>query len=69
MAGFDVFDYVILVGIILGSLAIGIFFGRKKQDGQEYTTSSGQMSFIPVGLSMCVSFISSNTIQVRSKIN
>ena len=64
MAGFGIVDYVILVLIILGSLSIGIFYGRKKQDTKEYTTGRGQMGILPVSLSLTVSYISAITIQV-----
>ena len=69
MAGFGIIDYVIL-GIIVGvSLAIGVFYGRKKQDSKEYTTGKGQMGIIPVSLSLTVSYISAITIQVFPILN
>ena len=66
MVAFDVFDYVVLVVVLAGSLAIGVFYGRKRQDSREYTSAKGQMGVFPVGLSLCVSFISAITVQVSA---
>ena len=64
MVEFVLFDYVVLMVVLAGSLGIGIFYGRKRQDSSEYTSGKGKMGLLPVGMSMCVSFVSAITVQV-----
>ena len=63
MVSFVAADYIVLVLVLAGSLAIGVFYGRKRQDSREYTSAKGKMGVLPVGLSLCVSFISAITVQ------
>ena len=63
---FVLVDYVVLFSLLLCSLLIGIFFGRKKQDSREYTSAKGRLGVWPVGLSQAVSFVSAITVQVGS---
>ncbi|XP_032902668.1 sodium/iodide cotransporter-like [Amblyraja radiata] len=58
---FSLWDYILFAGMFLISVAIGIFFafryrGRKKVE--EFFTGGRQMSALPVGLSLCASFMS-----------
>ena len=68
MVQFAAVDYGVLVFILGVSLAIGIFFARKRQDSREYTSGKGKLGVIPVGLSMTVSYISAITVQVRHSL-
>ena len=61
---FALIDYIVLISLLLCSLLIGIFFGRKKQDSREYTSGKGRLGVLPVGLSQAASFISAITVQV-----
>ena len=64
MAEFHALDYTVLVMSLTAYLAIGIYFGRKRQGSREYTSAGGQLGVIPVGLSIAVSNISVVTVQV-----
>ena len=64
---FVLVDYIVLFVLLLCSLLIGIFFGRKKQDSREYTSAKGRLGVWPVGLSQAASFISAVAVQVGSR--
>ena len=69
MVQFVAADYVVLAVVLAGSLGIGVFYGRKPQDSREYTSGKGKMAVLPVGLSMCVSFVSAITVQASTRNN
>ena len=61
---FHALDYTVLLISLTVYLGIGIYFGRKRQGSQEYTSAKGELGVIPVGLSLAVTNISVITIQV-----
>ena len=61
---FHVVDYIIFVLTLVISLVIGLSFaylGRNEQSTDEYLMGGRKMKLVPVAISMCVSFISTNT--------
>ena len=61
---FGIEDYIVFVGLLMVSMAIGIYFGikgRKKESTEQYLMAGRQLSLIPVSVSIIVSIISSNT--------
>ena len=62
---FGIVDYVVFVGLLMVSMAIGICFGikgRKKESTEQYLMGGRQLSLIPVSLSIIVSVMSSNSL-------
>ena len=59
----SVLDYVVFISTIVVSLGVGIFFGWRRKSESESSVrdffSTGQMSMLPVSISMTVSFFSS----------
>nr|XP_015220847.1 PREDICTED: sodium/iodide cotransporter isoform X2 [Lepisosteus oculatus] len=60
--GFTVADYSVFATMLLVSMVIGLFQALKKsgqrQDAASYFTAGRQMPAVPVGLSLCASFMS-----------
>ncbi|KAJ8399567.1 hypothetical protein AAFF_G00409780 [Aldrovandia affinis] len=62
---FSVWDYVVFVGTVLGSAAIGLFQairGRKENSSAEFLLGGRQMTAVPVALSLTASFMSGITV-------
>ena len=62
---FQTADYAVYAIVLSISLIIGGIFsyrGRKKNTTDEYLMGSRKLSLLPVGISICVSVVSSNTI-------
>uniref|UniRef100_A0A4W3GYU6 Solute carrier family 5 member 5 n=1 Tax=Callorhinchus milii TaxID=7868 RepID=A0A4W3GYU6_CALMI len=59
---FSFFDYVVFSVMLLISTGIGIFHAflnrNKKKDTEEFFTGGRRMSALPVGMSLCASFMS-----------
>ena len=58
-------DYIVLVGMLSGSLAIGSWYAwsdRKKQTNEEFLMGGKNMKVLPVSLSLLASFVSSTVI-------
>ncbi|CAK8683876.1 unnamed protein product [Clavelina lepadiformis] len=58
-------DYVVLVGMLLLALLIGFYYAykdRKKSTTENYYFGDSNLSPIPVGLSMALTFVSSITV-------
>ena len=60
-----VLDYVIFFGVLLGSLAIGIYYSFSQKSSSEYLQGKRRMRLVPVSISMTVSFVSAVTMQVN----
>lgn len=62
VSGFALADYVVFAGMLLVSMAIGLFQALKKkpQDAtaDDFFTGGRRMPAVPVGLSLCASFMS-----------
>ncbi|CAL8102774.1 unnamed protein product [Orchesella dallaii] len=60
---FGVTDYVLLIGTLLISLFIGLYYGFKgKQTNEELLVGGRNMSILPVAASVMVTFVSAITI-------
>ncbi|XP_042339760.1 sodium/iodide cotransporter [Plectropomus leopardus] len=61
-AGFVVADYAVFAAMLLVSMAIGLFQALKKRPGDatadDFFTGGRSMPVVPVGLSLCASFMS-----------
>ncbi|KAM7307304.1 sodium-coupled monocarboxylate transporter 2 [Ixodes scapularis] len=58
-------DYVVLVGFLLLSASIGVYFAwadRRRQSNRTFLTANKQLGWFPVSLSMMASFLSSIAI-------
>lgn len=59
---FTLADYAVFSGMLLISMAIGLFLALKKCAGEprvdDFFTGGQKMSAVPVGLSLCASFMS-----------
>ncbi|CAN8017458.1 unnamed protein product [Ixodes persulcatus] len=58
-------DYVVLVGFLLLSMSIGVYFAwadRRRQSNRIFLTANKQLGWFPVSVSMMASFLSSNGI-------
>lgn len=60
-----ILDYVIFVGVIIGSLCIGVYYSCSQRSSSEYLQGRRKMGLVPVSISMMVSFVSAITMQVR----
>lgn len=58
--GFGWMDYVMFGGMLLASLAIGIFYAYKDKDkaNEEFLLGGRTMSCVPVSMSLVASYIS-----------
>ncbi|KPP61035.1 hypothetical protein Z043_120912, partial [Scleropages formosus] len=60
--GFVLADYAVFALMLFISMVIGLFQGLKKSDGEtkvnDFFTGGQQMSAVPIGLSLCASFMS-----------
>lgn len=60
--GFVPADYIVFAAMLLISVIIGLFHGLKKRkretNADDFFTGGRKMSAIPVGLSLCASFMS-----------
>lgn len=60
--GFVLADYTVFAAMLLVSVIIGLFHGLKKRkreaNADDFFTGGRKMSAIPVGLSLCASFMS-----------
>ena len=63
-ANIHVLDYVIFLGVLVGSLAIGIYYSFSQRSSTEYLQGGRRMALVPVSISMMVSFVYAITIQV-----
>jgi sodium-coupled monocarboxylate transporter 8/12 len=62
---FGVWDYVVLVLVLLISSSIGVYYrftGGKQKTMQEYLLADKNMSIIPVAFSLMASFMSAITL-------
>ena len=59
-AGFVLADYAVFVTMLLISMAIGLFqaFRKRSTSADEFFTGGRTMPAVPVGLSLCASFMS-----------
>ncbi|XP_026322025.1 putative sodium-dependent multivitamin transporter [Hyposmocoma kahamanoa] len=62
---FGTWDYVIMAGTMIASLAIGVYFrfsGGKQKTNEEYLLADRNMSILPVAVSLMASFMSAITL-------
>lgn len=62
---FAVLDYVVLVGFLVLSAGIGVFFAwrdRRSQTNKQFLTANKELGWLPVSMSMMASFLSSIAI-------
>ncbi|KAK4876630.1 hypothetical protein RN001_009136 [Aquatica leii] len=62
---FSWFDYILFTGMLIISMAIGIyfgFFGKKQRTADEYLKGSKQMTVVPIAISLIANQISSTTL-------
>ena len=61
---FHFVDYVIMVGFLLISLAIGVYYGviQKQRTTEEYLFGNRQMSLVPVAVSLMVTYLSAVSV-------
>ncbi|XP_064489130.1 sodium-coupled monocarboxylate transporter 2-like [Ornithodoros turicata] len=65
VASFTAVDYVVLLGFLVLSTAIGVFFAwrdRRNQSNRQFLTANKQLGWVPVAMSMMASFLSSIAI-------
>uniref|UniRef100_A0A0A9X2G5 Sodium-coupled monocarboxylate transporter 2 n=1 Tax=Lygus hesperus TaxID=30085 RepID=A0A0A9X2G5_LYGHE len=63
MGHFGVVDYVVFGGMVIGSSVIGLFMGvSKRSSASQFLTGNGDISTVPVALSMLAGFLSSITL-------
>ncbi|KAM7308971.1 sodium-coupled monocarboxylate transporter 1-like [Ixodes scapularis] len=65
VSSFGLLDYLVLVGFLVLSSAIGIYFAwtdRAEQSNRTFLTANKQLGWLPVSLSLMASFLSSNNI-------
>lgn len=65
VSGFVALDYIVLIGFLLLSTAIGVYFAwsdRRQQTNKQFLTANKQLGWLPVSLSMMASFLSSIAI-------
>ncbi|KAK8757990.1 hypothetical protein V5799_004377 [Amblyomma americanum] len=64
-AQFAVMDYVVLVGFLVLSAGIGVFFAwrdRRNKSNKQFLTANKELGWVPVSMSMMASFLSSIAI-------
>uniref|UniRef100_A0A023GNF3 Putative sodium/solute symporter ixodes scapularis sodium/solute symporter n=1 Tax=Amblyomma triste TaxID=251400 RepID=A0A023GNF3_AMBTT len=64
-AQFAVLDYVVLVGFLVLSAGIGVFFAwrdRRNKSNKQFLTANKELGWLPVSMSMMASFLSSIAI-------
>ncbi|XP_077488579.1 sodium-coupled monocarboxylate transporter 2-like [Amblyomma americanum] len=64
-AQFAVRDYVVLVGFLVLSAGIGVFFAwrdRRNKSNKQFLTANKELGWVPVSMSMMASFLSSIAI-------
>ncbi|XP_037558045.1 sodium-coupled monocarboxylate transporter 1-like [Dermacentor silvarum] len=64
-AQFAVLDYVVLIGFLVLSAGIGVFFAwrdRRSKSNKHFLTGNRELSWLPVSMSMMASFLSSIAI-------
>lgn len=59
---FQLPDYIIFAFVILGSLAIGVYYACANKTTEEYFLGDRKLRVIPVGVSLLVSYLSAITI-------
>lgn len=61
MALLGKWDYVVLIGMLLFSFLIGVYYAwvdRKKQSNDQFLKGGKQMSVLPVAMSLVATFVS-----------
>ncbi len=61
MKTLPVVDLLVILGYLVGMVAVGIYFSRKNKNADQFTTASGRIPGWAVGLSIYATFLSSNT--------
>ncbi|WP_128545160.1 sodium:solute symporter [Larkinella soli] len=61
MKTLPVLDLLVILAYLVGIVAVGIYFSRKNQDADQFTTASGKIPGWAIGLSIYATFLSSNT--------
>lgn len=62
---FAVLDYVVLIGFLVLSAGIGVFFAwrdRRSKSNKQFLTANKELGWLPVSMSMMASFLSSIAI-------
>lgn len=61
MKTLPIIDLSIIAAYLVGMVAVGIYFSRKNQNADQFTTASGKIPGWAIGLSIYATFLSSNT--------
>lgn len=59
---FEIWDYLVFVFVILGSLAIGAYYACANKTTDEYFLANRKLKVIPVGISLLVTYLSAINI-------